>query len=222
MSKKDICIIVAAQGISNETIRRFKQSVRYSSPQHQVDIIIRSGEEQRFYKTRILNSCLRDTIDKYNVIIQTDIDLLIPPGLIDRTYDALMKQPNNAYHHNLRYIEPIEIEGKQYKDYPWHTWNGLPHTFCSGCWNGMMGKTWMKTGGWNEDMFAWSNDDTDLYNRTRLMKIKWIKDARFALVHVNHPRRQPNRKKENIAAAKQYDIQTNWITGKIIRKKTDV
>jgi len=218
MHKKDVCIIVAAQGISKKVITRFRESVAASKPKCICDVMIKCGREKKFYKTRIINDCLRKTLPKYKVIIQTDIDLLVPPKLIDKTFNMAMGQPSNCFHHFLRYVNPEEIKGKRYKDFPWHDWVHLKADFCSGCWNGMTGEAWKKSGGLNEDMFAWGAEDTEFYNRSKRKGIRWINCKDFALVHINHPRRQKKRAKENFEVGRLYSDQTNWLTGDIVRK----
>lgn len=218
MPKKDICIIVAAQGIPKECIKRFKNSIVESKSKYKVDIVIRGSQDKRFYKSRIINQCLRETIPNYKVIIQTDIDLVIPPRLIDKTYESLMNQPRNCFHHFLRYVDPEEVKGRHYKDYPFLRWLQLKPSFCSGCWNGMRADTWKRSGGLNEDMFGWGSEDTEFYNRSRRRGIHWINNRDFALVHINHPRRTTRRAKENFKLGNMYCDNTNWITGNIIRK----
>jgi len=218
MKASNVCIIVAAQGISKKTIQRFKESIYNSKPTRTPTILVRSGKEKKFYKTKILNRCLRDMMPKFEYIIQTDIDLIVPPGLINQTCNALKQQPNNCYHHFLRYVDPSEIKGKRYGQYPWSEWINLKADFCSGCWNGMTSKTWKQTGGYNEQMFAWGAEDTEFYNRTRRKGIRWMNKKSFALVHINHPRRQQRRQKENFASAQLFSDETNWLTGHIVRK----
>ena len=216
--KKDIAIIVAAKGIDPAWVDRFKDSIVKSNPKHSVDIMIGQGKDKKFYKTRIINHLIRKCMPLYKVIIQTDIDLLIPPLLIDRTYRALMNQPNNGFHHHLRYIEPEEVKGKAYKDYPWYRWVNLKSSFCSGCWNGMLSNTWAKSRGYNEDMFAWGSEDTEFYNRSRRLGIRWINCKDLGLVHISHPRRTKRRAQENFKLGNMYSDKTNWLTGDLHKK----
>ena len=218
MKNKDICIIVAAQGISSKTIQRFKQSVVSSGPNFTYDILVKGGREKKFYKTRIINECLRKAIPHYKVIIQTDVDLIVPPRLINETMKALQEQPRNCFHHFLRYINPKEIKNKTYQQYPWGKWMELKPTFCSGCWNGMTSQMWAKSGGFNEEMYAWGSEDTEFYNRSKRKGIRWINRKNFPLVHVNHPRRQKKRAKENSKVGKEFSDQTDWLTRSIIRR----
>lgn len=218
MKAGNVCIIVAAQGIPKKTIQRFKESVFASNPARKPIIMIKSGKEKRFYKTKILNRCLREAIPKFKVIIQTDIDLIVPPGLINKTCAALKQQPNNCYHHFLRYVDPSEIKGKKYGQFPWNKWVNLKAEFCSGCWNGMTSKMWKKSGGFNEQMFAWGAEDSEFYNRTVRKGIHWIKKKSFPLVHINHPKRQQKRARENGILGKMFSDDTDWLGGHIVRK----
>jgi hypothetical protein len=164
MKRKDIAIIVAAQNIPKETINRFNTCIRSSNTKYSYDIKIGSSDEPVFYKTKILNRLLRECFDHYQVIIQTDIDLIIPPGLINKTFESVVNGKHTAYHHSLRYIDPKLIQDLLYKNYSFSEWVQLPSTFCSGCWNGMSCTTWKNTRGYNEKMFAWGYEDTEFFN----------------------------------------------------------
>jgi hypothetical protein len=214
---KNIAIVVVAQNIDNSVIERFKDCVSNSRTKYSYDIMVGSSKEDKFYKTRILNETLRNVINKYDVIIQTDIDLIVPSGLIDETYERIIKRDKWAFHHNLRYIDPIEIENKKYNEYDFNKWKNYKSRFCSGCWNGMNNNTWKRTKGYNEDMYAWGFEDTEFFKRSRRLGIQWIKCFSYPLVHVNHKPRQKNLVKENMKASEKYDIKTDWLRGDIIK-----
>jgi len=211
--KKDIAIIAAAQNISPETIERFKDGVRSSKPAYGYDILIGGSKEEKFFKTKILNQLIRDNLNKYNVIIQTDIDLIVPPTLINRTYEGVAYGNRTAYHHSLRYVDAKQIAGLRYDKYPFLEWVNLQSMFCSGCWNGMSVETWRRTRGYNEEMFAWGYEDTEFFHRSRRLGIQWIKRKEFALVHINHETRQKNMVKENTSVGNKYADQTDWLQG---------
>jgi hypothetical protein len=219
MSIKDVAIIVVAKGIDQYAIDRFKKCVAESKPSIKYDILIGTSSDSVFYKTRILNNLLRTNFDKYNVIIQTDIDLIIPPKLIDITFSKTNKGTHTAYHHFLRYIEPIEINNKTYKEYPFRQWSKLPAKFCSGCWNGMSCDSWKKTRGYNEDINSWGGDDEELFRRSKRLGIQWIKSQELGLVHINHPPRQKNNSKQNMRFAELYSDETDWFSNKKVLKK---
>jgi hypothetical protein len=216
MKKKHLAIIVVAQGIPQSVIDRFFSSIKESLPAYPYDILVGKSDDSVFYKTKILNRLLSANMDKYNVIIQTDIDLVIPPGLINFSYESVAEAKTTAYHHALRYVRQSEIAKLRYQKYPFSEWLKLPETFCSGCWNAMTPEVWKKSRGYNEDMSAWGYEDTEFFNRSRRLGVQWIKDKRFALVHINHPPRQKNRVSENTSAGDKYSDQTDWLKGKII------
>lgn len=211
MNKTDIAIIAVAQNISQDIIERFKSSIKSSSPKYSFDILIGTSDDKIFSKTKILNSLLRRTIDKYTVIIQTDIDLIIPPDLINETFEKTFNKDRFAYHHNLRYIEEKEIKKLDYLNYPFKKWIMLESKFCSGCWNGMSSKSWIKTKGYNEEMIKWGYEDTEFFNRSRRLGIFWIKTKSYPLVHINHQKRQTNNVSENTKIGNRYSDQTDWL-----------
>lgn len=217
MNPADIAIIVVAQNISPQIIKRFENSIKYSHPQHSYQIVIGKSDENIFYKTRILNELLRKCFDYFKVIIQTDIDLIIPPNIIDRTFEMVYQHDQQAYHHVLRYVDfPNDI--RKYSQYPFKEWIEVHPRFCSGCWNGLTPTGWKMSRGYNEDMSAWGNEDTEFYHRSMRLGIKWLKEDRFPLVHINHPPRQVDNSAKNIEIGNLYSDETDWLMRNIIKK----
>lgn len=224
MSMHQCCIIVVAEGIGSEIVDRFISSVRQSNPMTDTSIEIFAGAEKAenagFRKSAGLNYLLRKSLENYSVVIQTDIDLLVPPGLIDHSFNSVVSHERIAYHHYLRHVWPTELEGKQYEHYNFKEWQTRKGIFCSGCWNAMNGKTWKLSGGWNEDMIEWGYEDTEFLERTKARGIRWIVDSQFGLVHVNHPPRTKRNVQANRVAAAKYDsARVDWLTGKLPEKR---
>ena len=214
------CVIVAvAEGIDPAIVERFRDSIVQSAPRTQVDIDLWVGErEGDFCKAERLNELVRRNLDKYQVIIQADIDLLIPPGLVDYSCSSVRIGHNLAYHHYLRHVSQAEIEGISYPQYRFSEWQKRKSIFCSGCWNAMSPKTWKASGGWNPDMLGWGFEDTEFFQRSKKRGIRWILDLQFGLVHVNHDPRTPRRVEENREAAARYDpLTVNWLTDRVER-----
>jgi hypothetical protein len=209
---RDTLIIAIAQGIENETIERFVRLTNNSQKMKHFDIHIETGnaDASKFYKTRLLNDCIKKYIKKYDFIIQTDIDLIIPFGLVDRTVKVAAAGCNMS-HCVLRYIKPEEIEGLSYDKFPWQKWKTYKKTYCSGCWNGATSETWRKSGGWNPDMFGWGAEDTEFKNRSIRRGVNWKNIYDMPLVHINHPPRTPVRPKDNMKFAKVYGPKADFL-----------
>lgn len=217
MSKADIAIIVVAKNISPRIINRFRNSVSESKPDYSYQIILGTSDEKVFFKTKILNGMLRKCLDNYKLIIQTDIDLIIPPELINHTFETINQKDKVAYHHVLRYVDfPHEV--KRYSQYPFKEWRGVKPKFCSGCWNAMTSNSWRLSKGYNEEMSAWGYEDTEFYHRAMRLGIEWLKMDRYPLVHINHEKRQPDRVKENTKRGNLFSDESDWLKGKIIKK----
>ena len=153
---KDTIIVAVAQGIDDEVVERFVRFTNNSQKMRHFDIHVECGDpsSNKFYKTRLLNDCMKSFIKRYDYIIQTDIDLIIPFGLVDKTV-RLATNDINMVHCVLRYIDPKEIDGLSYDRFPWERWLTQKKTYCSGCWNGATSAAWKRSGGWNLDMFGW-------------------------------------------------------------------
>jgi hypothetical protein len=70
MHRKDICIIVAAQGIEKRVIQRFRESIVLSKPKHKVDIIIGDTESD-------INFCINSNNFEMKNISNNEIFSLI-------------------------------------------------------------------------------------------------------------------------------------------------
>jgi hypothetical protein len=215
-----VAIAAVAKGIDKDVIERFMACTKGTVSNHSIDTVLLGDDDtsKEFFKTRILNRFLRRAVHKYDVIIQTDIDLVFPSDLVNFTISACIDNPEHMHHSVLRYINATALKGRTYKQYPWKQWVKQTAVMCSGCWNGACSDTWKKSGGWNEDMYGWGSEDTEFWNRTREKGIQWKVYTRFPLMHINHPQRTVKRAKENMAMAAKYDINSNWITGNVICK----
>lgn len=205
-------IIAVAEGIDDKTIERFVSSIEKSNPSVSYTVkICKGNKSDKFYKTRHLNSALKELIPICEVIIQTDIDLIIPPGLIDEAYKRVKREPNNCYHHTLRYVEGESIQGLEYSDYPFADWLKLKWIYNSGCFNAMTSHTWKRSGGYHPDMCDWGNEDTWFMNKCKKKVIKYTCNSDFPLVHINHPPRTRKNVKHNKKIVKDSDYERDWL-----------
>lgn len=224
MSTRVPCgLLVVAHRIPSSVLERFLSHVCLSNPKVATELVVSKEEPDwqegmPFNKSRALNSLLREALEKYEVIIQTDVDLIIPPGLIDKAYETVRNYTNLAYHHGLRHIELEEIEGLSYEQYPFKKWQHRKAIFCSGCFNAATAATWKKTRGWNEEMAEWGFEDTDMFKRSARLGVRWTVDYAMGLVHINHRPRTRRNVAANKAAAAKYDDSTDWLKGKLILK----
>lgn len=198
-----IALLVIAVGLDEDYIKRFEEYAKASESKYDFDIIIEKGQKQeKFYKSRLLNKHLRDLVNRYDFIIQTDIDLIIPPGLIERTVDKYLT--NTINHSVLRKLDEDSIEKFNYEKFPWEEWLTRKHILCSGCWNGADSKTWKRSGGFNEEMFDWGGEDTEFMYRSRRRGIKWNVFYIYPLVHIWHPQRTQCRGDENMKLVSKF------------------
>lgn len=220
--KPECCVIVVAEGIEQAAIDRFSAFLRASlQGAMSIDILFSGAGEPRtgeFNKSKHLNTLLREAIDSYQIIVQTDIDLIMPPKLIPHAISCVANHKGLAYHHVLRHVEPAEIEGVEYKDFPFNEWKKRKFIYCSGCFNAMRSETWKQAKGYCEAMVEWGNEDTEFWNRSKRLGIHWMNDSNFGLVHINHPRRTRRNVEQNKQAGMKYHLKTNWLTGRLVLK----
>ena len=215
---KDIGFLVVSDGIGEDVRSRFQHCLQASKPRASFEFKIMGdlerGEERKFNKCTLLNQGLKQMFKcGYKVIIQTDIDLICPPSLIDKTFELAYKK-HCCVHCAMRRVDPSELaKYKSYKDYPFNRWKKYKSIYATGCWNGLIPRLWKDSGGFNEDMTEWGYEDRDWRERAMLAGIKWEDLYRFSLMHVDHLRRTKNVSLRNVEMAKKAKRQgkQRWI-----------
>ncbi len=219
---KQVAIMAVAQNISKDTIDRFKSCIYLSKPSITFDIYLFGektprGKNKPFNKSKLLNKGIKKLVPmNYDVIIQADIDLIVPPHIIDTTYDIVMNKRICFYNCHRR-IDPKELPSlpSEYLNMDWDKYMKYPWEAANGCWNGMRSHLWMESGGYNEDMVEWGKEDDDWRQRaSKYGKIPFLNWNRFCLIHYNHPTRTQDLRKRN----RQCGIRSlnkgkwNWLT----------
>lgn len=217
---KDIAILVVADGIGDKVRQRFKQCLTASNSKSSFDVLIMGETKKRkdgelFNKCKLLNSGLKQLFKcNYEVIIQTDIDLICPPNLLDATLASVKSKPKSCVHSAMCGLTEDELNKyKSYNDYPFSKWNGYKKIYATGCWNGMNPEMWKLSGGFNEDMVDWGYEDRDWRYRSINNGIKWTDLYNYPLMHVNHKRRNRDVSVTNkkIATESSLKGKTNWL-----------
>jgi len=212
-SSPKIAIMVVANNVSKDVLKRFLWACEKSEKVLPFDVIVGNHREpeQKFHKTVILNDMLRSYKGKYEVLVQTDIDMLVPPRLITDTYRYCLRS-NDCYHCNYYLIEPKELKDKLYKDIPWNKIQQRQVRAASGSWNGLCSRMWSESGGFCEAISLLGGPDSEFYMRTRKKNIRWYITSKFVLGHVNHPRRKVKKQgKKNLSIARKYPRDYNWL-----------
>jgi hypothetical protein len=218
---KDIAIMVVAQNISDEIKHRYAECVSKSKPNCSWDIHFLSSDDPsqkiNFNKSKLLNSGIKNLYNKgYKVIIQSDIDLITPPGIVDKSLEIGLNLKTCFYNFHYR-IDPRHLP-KLPDDYQTIDFKLLSKTFASenanGCWNAMTPESWMASGGYNEYMIEWGRED-DVFrsNAGNKFGIKFINFNQFCLIHVNHPPRTKDMRKYNRSMEEKArkEGKTNWL-----------
>jgi len=183
--EKSIGIIAVAVGIEGSIVERFRDSLPDNTLY--VDIVY----DRLYLRGSLLNKsmALNDSIKSYLILdevilICTDIDMLIPPGLIEHVEDKLEKGTNLWV--RCRNIDEADIEPRD-----WDKWLELPiRTSGMGSFNAMYAEDWIKSGGWDERLIGWGGEDDVFKLRREQAGIKTVICDSFPLMHVNHPPRQ--------------------------------
>ena len=200
---KPLAIFAIAQNISEETKNRHSECIRLSDPETEYDLYHiedKDCKDKLFNKSKHLNRTIKELYNQYEVMIQCDIDLIVPPGLVDKTFEIAMADRCCFYNYHTR-VNPETLpplpEG--YDDIDWNSvYEENEQEKAAGCWNGMQGRYWIESCGFNEQMQGWGREDDDWRNRARRYgNIKFIDYNKFCLIHYNHPKRGSSYLRQN-------------------------
>lgn len=184
----DIGIVVAAQGVPEDDIKKFNGALATHKTKcsYIVEMVQDSPQpNELFSKPIAINQGLKKLLPQCKVVVQTDIDILIPPGAIDYTYDLISK---SKFKHIL-WIKSRTLN-KFEDSYPWDKWTKLGiRERMSGCWLAMKVGDWWHLGGYNEDIWGWGSDDWEL--TTKATKRGYTHECAYhlPLMHINHEQR---------------------------------
>ena len=135
-------------------------------------------------KSRALNDGLKALLPACDIVVCTDIDILIPPNLLEYSYGTVKEN------YNL-WVVCRNIDEKETTVMQWDKWKKLPLRMSGvGSWNAMKKDDWYKSGGFDERLLGWGGEDDVFVMRRENAGIKTIVEKNFALMHVNHPPRQ--------------------------------
>lgn len=216
-----IGITAISYNISDEIQRRFKQYAQDSIIDKNLSIMIylpNSDNEVlddfgRFNKSKALNNGIKELINcGVDTIICTDIDIIIPPKLIEYSYNKTIKYDINLFSFarfvNFSYFDKVYPNWNEFIEIPMHS-SGF------GGWNCMNVDTWYKSGGWPEELYGWGFEDVLFHDKLKMRNIDITTTFSFPLLHINHPPRTLNQMEShlnNIEIAKQQPINSvNWL-----------
>lgn len=212
----EVCLMTVAQGIPQEIKDRFRRCAELSDPRHDFDIVYLGeghGMTGLFNKSKWLNKGLKALSDRgYQCIVQVDIDLIIPPGLIDTAVEY-SKQTDLILHNHHRRVHR-EAVVKFPEEYHKADWQHYFHRFspenANGAWNSASPATWMKSGGWCENMEGWGRDDDTFRYSASHFGLKFHNLNTFCLLHINHPFRGIDNRKRNKAIESSMRENNSW------------
>lgn len=203
-----IAILVVAQNIQEATRHRFRECLRKSNPSVPYEICMmtsNSGEHyQTFNKCKLLNKGIRGLTKTHDIIVQCDIDMVIPPGLLDKSHEYVTSMPCCFYNFVYK-IDPTSLPRlpEEYDKIDWDWVKTQRPIAAAGSWNCMESEYWILSGGYNEYMTEWGWEDDEFRRRCSRRtpkEFKFFNYNRFPLIHVNHPRRTKYHQRENIRA----------------------
>ncbi len=202
-----IGVTAPAYGVPQEIVDRFVEHIP-AGTQTAVRMKPLAGI---FNLARAKNRGVLELLDKCNIVVATDIDCLIPPGLLEvlpsHVQDgvAVWNPARNVY----------ELNGDS-----WDEWKAIPlRKSGKGSFVAMTSDDWRRSGGFDERYcHGWGGEDGAFLEHREAMGIR-TERLDYPLVHIMHPkrawkgRRRSRRKRPEVPA--EYTV--NYLTGKVPR-----
>ncbi len=181
-------ISVVAANIKQEIIDRFLKSLKEDAKPNvsyntkiitEKENIYTEYKGQRYYnRNKAHNIGIRHFLDKAEVILCADVDFLLGPGTLDKTYKLGLIQP---FFGIARFIYNTPDTER-----PWAEWMKIKlHGAGFGGWVAMTPENWKKTGGWNESMFSWGFD-RHIFQRVVNAGLNPVRHAELPIIHIHH------------------------------------
>lgn len=211
----DIGIVVVAVNIEPEIVARFESSLfvsMHSSTSYELRVIKSDDylEDGLLNKSRALNDGVRRLLKRCKIIVCTDIDMLVPPSLIDYTV-ANVKPMNDLW------VVCRDITEKEIYPRRWEEWLKRSCRLSGfGSWNAMLAEDWIRSGGWDERLTGWGGEDDVFKKRRTARGIHTVVCDIFPLMHIIHASRQ-NKKdihggNQEALALGMSEPYRNWLT----------
>ena len=183
MDNRPLGIVVAAVGIADEVRDRFVATLRRTTPldTFELSVVIRSFGG--FSRAKARNVGILGLFPACRAIVCTDVDMLVPPGLVEHTQRAVTD--GTAVWAKCRNLPAEKADVLS-----WEEWLELPiREDGTGSWVAMTAADWLKVGGWDQRLTGHGGEDDILALRRTERGIKTLELRQFPLMHVNHPPR---------------------------------
>ncbi len=206
---RPIGIVVAAVGIPEEICSRFMETLKTTTPEGVVCTIVTETED--FTRSKCRNQGIRSMLGKCRVVVCVDVDMLIPPGLVQ--YALKTVEDGKALWAKCRNLELALISALH-----WDEWKSLPvRESGTGSWVAMTVADWLKTGGWDERLTGYGGEDDVLVTRREEQGITTEVTRDFPLMHVNHSDRDQRTTESRLANLKLGTTQPpkNFLTSRL-------
>jgi len=172
-----IGIAIAAGGIPDTTLYRCLRSIGDSGIETDYMVASDRHKEEPFSRAACRNRAMKKLIPHCDKIVCIDVDVLIPPGLVDAADKYIA--PLKAFWAKCYHLKKFTGE------YHWDKWKvGRPYG--PGAFIGMTTEDWIRVGGWDERLVGWGHEDTVLRRMRQKCGISTHCTTFWPLVHVDH------------------------------------
>ena len=190
--KKNKAVVFATvNGIEERVVKRFLEINQHYAPWY-IDVKIHESQPGKdpFNLALAMNNAIREYSPDYEVIMKTDVDMLLSPHLMIAAYEHT-RGKGHVLRSWLRYCKEDHPWLEDMKNIPWDKIATEPARECNGAFLAMNSRTWLHSGGFAECCWGWGGEDNafvDKINADRALKLDIAK--LYPIIHIKHEQRE--------------------------------
>tara|TARA_R100001244_G_scaffold76387_1_gene60671 strand:+ start:93 stop:794 length:702 start_codon:yes stop_codon:yes gene_type:complete len=226
--KKNKAVVFATvNGIEERVIKRFLEINRHYAPKY-IDIKVHTSEptEDPFNLALAINDGVREYSPHYDVIMKTDVDMIISPDLMGEAYECA-RHTGRALRSWIRLCEEENPFLEDLKNIPWSKVSEIKPRVGYGAFMAMNSQTWFDSGGFAECCWGWGGEDNAFIEKiTEMMSIKLTVAKSHPIIHIKHEQREWKTTLPKMTGRKNYKRallykSRNWFKRPLTRKEKD-
>ena len=191
--KKNKAVVYATvSGIEERVVKRFLEVNRHYAPWY-IDVKVHESDPGKdpFNLALAMNNGIRDYGPHYEVVMKTDVDMIISPHLMIAAYERARIE-GCVLRSGIRYCKEDDPYLEDPENIPWAKvaaeWK--PHR-SSGAFFAMGSQTWLNSGGFAECCWGWGGEDNAFVEKINKMKALRLSVANlYPIIHIKHEQRE--------------------------------
>jgi predicted glycosyltransferase involved in capsule biosynthesis len=187
--KNKAIVFATASGIEESVVKRFLDINRYYAPWY-IDVKVHTSVPTKdpYNLALAMNNAVREYSSDYEVIMKTDVDMLLSPHLMIAAYERT-RTSGFALRSWCRHCKEDDPLIQNPEEIPWSLVAGLTPKEANGTFMSMNSSTWLRSGGYAECCWGWGGEDNAFVEKVSGM-FKMDIAKLYPILHIKHEQRE--------------------------------